>query len=163
FGQAFPTAFGVDGGYPANTAMYKMLRRADVEQWFALGEVPTDISKLKGELEYLPPKFETQEMPNDVFEHTWSGGGGYGDPLDRDPQKVLVEVFNDAVSLAAAESVYGVIVKDRAVDRRETERRRAQIRSWRLGGAQVKALSKSQLANGVKRISKHLVLGPDEN
>jgi len=163
FGQAFPTAFGVDGGYPANTSMYKMLRRADVEQWFARGEVPTDISKLKGELEYLPPKFETQEMPNDVFEHTWSGGGGYGDPLDRVPQRVLVGVLNDAVSLAAAETVYGVIVKDRAVDRRETERRRAQIRSWRLGGAQVKASSKSQLANGVKRISRHLVLGPDEN
>jgi N-methylhydantoinase B len=161
FGQAFPTAFGVDGGYPANTSMYKMLRRADVEQWFTRGEVPTDISKLKGELEYLPPKFETQEMPTDVFEHTWSGGGGYGDPLDRDPQKVLADVLNDAVSLAVAESVYGVIVKDCAVDHGATKRKHAEIRTRRLGGAQVKASSNSQQANGAKRVSKHLVLQPD--
>jgi len=75
-----------------------MLRRADVDQWFARCEIPTDISLLKGELEYLPPKCETQEMPQDVFEHTWNGDG-YGAPLDRDPQKVLDDVLDDAVSL----------------------------------------------------------------
>ncbi len=112
--------------------MYKMMRRADVDQWFARGEIPTDISLLKGELEYLPPKFETQEMPQDVFEHTWGGGGGYGDPLDRQPERVLVDVLNDAVSLEFAEALYGVIVKNRAVDKRATEQKRVQIRTDRL-------------------------------
>lgn len=158
FGQAFPTAFGVDGGYPANTAMYKMLRGADVDQWFARGEIPTDMSLLKGELEYLPPKVETQQMPQDVFEHTWSGGGGYGDPLDRQPEKVMVDVLNDAVSIKAAETVYGVIVKDGTIDLAATEKKRSQIRADRLGSSGAAKLKTSKTSIDGKRISRHLVL-----
>jgi N-methylhydantoinase B len=163
FGQAFPAAFGVDGGYPANTAMYKMMRGADVDEWFARGEIPTDISLLRGELEYLAPKCETQEMPQDVFEHTWSGGGGYGDPLDRQPLNVLADVLNDAVSVEAAEALYGVVVKDRAVDKGATERKRAQIRADRVGNADVRPRKASKTSNGGRPISRHLVLQPDNN
>jgi len=163
FGQAFPTAFGVDGGYPANSAMYKMMRGADVDQWFARGQIPTDISLLRGELEYLPPKFETQEMPQDVFEHTWSGGGGYGDPLDRQPEKVVIDVLNDAVSIEAAEAIYGVIVKDRTVDTDATEKKRAQIRADRIGTANARPQKASKVGISGTSISRHLVLKPDNN
>jgi N-methylhydantoinase B len=163
FGQAFPTAFGVDGGYPANTAMYKMMRGADVDEWFARGEIPTDISLLRGELEYLPAKFETQEMPQDVFEHTWSGGGGYGDPLDRQPEKVLTDVLNDAVSVQAAEAFYGVVIKDRTIDQGATERKRAQIRADRIGKADVRRRKASEASNAERPISRHLVVQLDNN
>lgn len=163
FGQAFPTAFGVDGGYPANTAMYKMMRGADVDQWFARGEIPADMSLLKGELEYLPPKFETRQMPQDVFEHTWSGGGGYGDPLDRQPERVLVDVLNDAVSSKSAEAVYGVIIKDGAIDLAATEKKRAQIRADRLGNSDARKLKALKTAIDGKRISRHLVLKSDNS
>jgi N-methylhydantoinase B len=39
------------------------------------------------------------------------GGGGYGDPLRRDAQRVLDDVVNGYVSIAAAEREYGVVVR----------------------------------------------------
>jgi N-methylhydantoinase B len=132
FGEAFPTALGVDGGYPANTSMYKMVRGSDAESWFRRGEIPTDLDLLDGTLEYLPQKCETLQFPGDAFEHTWSGGGGFGDPIDRDPSKVLDDVRNDAVSLRAAREIYGVVVDGHAVDERATADARARIRAERL-------------------------------
>jgi len=135
FGQAFPTALGIDGGYPANTAMYKMARRASVQEWFARGEIPGDIAEAGGELQYLPQKCEILQEPDDVFEHTWSGGGGFGDPLDRDPAKAAVDVRNDAVSIAAAQDVYGVVLDGNGrVDTDATSRRREEIRTERVTG-----------------------------
>src|SRR6185437_1337163 len=116
---------------------------------------------LKGDLEYLPPKVETQQMPQDVFEHTWSGGGGYGDPLDRQPEKVMVDVLNDAVSIKAAETVYGVIVKDGTIDLAATEKKRSQIRADRLGSSGAGKLKTSKTSIDGKRISRHLVLTSD--
>lgn len=47
----------------------------------------------------------------------WSaGGGGYGDPLERPVAKVLEDIKDEYVSLAAARSQYGVIVRE--IDRR---------------------------------------------
>jgi N-methylhydantoinase B len=132
FGQAFPTALGIDGGYPANTAMYKMVRNSDIAEWFGRGEIPNDIAKIGGDLEYLPQKYETLQAPGDVFEHTWSGGGGFGDPLDRDPQKVCDDVLLDAVSADAARAIYGVVIEDGEVDHEETSAERERIRRDRL-------------------------------
>jgi N-methylhydantoinase B len=39
------------------------------------------------------------------------GGGGYGDPLARDPQRVLDDVVNGYVSIVAAEREYGVVIR----------------------------------------------------
>lgn len=135
FGQAFPTAVGLDGGYPANTSMYKMRRASDVAEWFARGEIPTDIGLLVGDLEYLPEKCETLQHEVDAFEHTWSGGGGFGDPIDRDPEKVAVDVLNDAVSPGAAARIYGVVLgTDGSVDADGTVAARDAIRHERLSG-----------------------------
>ena len=135
FGQAFPTAVGIDGGYPANTSMYKMRRASDVVDWFARGEIPTDLGLLAGDLEYLPEKCETLQHEFDAFEHTWSGGGGFGDPIDRDPEKVAVDVLNDAVSLGAAARIYGVVLgTDGTVDTDATAAARDAIRHERLNG-----------------------------
>jgi len=60
--------------------------------------------------------------------HT-SGGGGYGDPLDRDPELVLRDLRLGKVSLAHAEAAYGVVVTAAGVDRAATERVRAARRA----------------------------------
>ena len=39
------------------------------------------------------------------------GGGGYGNPLDRDPRRVLKDVINDYISLISAKENYGVIIR----------------------------------------------------
>jgi N-methylhydantoinase B/oxoprolinase/acetone carboxylase alpha subunit len=48
----------------------------------------------------------------DKVELVLTGGGGYGDPIERDPQKVASDVKNRYISLDAAKRIYGVIVKD---------------------------------------------------
>ena len=46
----------------------------------------------------------------DVFIHDQPGPGGWGDPLQRDPARVLRDVLNELVSLASARDDYGVVI-----------------------------------------------------
>ncbi len=62
----------------------------------------------------------------------WSGGGGgYGDPLRRDPALVARDVADELVSVARAGDVYGVVLWDGGVDAAATERRRKEIAARR--------------------------------
>jgi N-methylhydantoinase B len=47
----------------------------------------------------------------DVVEVWSAGGGGYGDPLLRDPERVLADVQSGLISVARAKEVYGVVVR----------------------------------------------------
>jgi N-methylhydantoinase B len=60
-----------------------------------------------------------------------AGSGGYGNPLDREPERVLADVRDDYVSANAAHELYGVVVTPdgRAVDVAATAARRAQMRA----------------------------------
>ena len=66
-------------------------------------------------------------LPGDVVSYRTCGGGGYGHPHERDPERVLRDVRNNYVSLERARSVYGVAIDPTrwAVDMPETERLRA--------------------------------------
>jgi N-methylhydantoinase B len=46
----------------------------------------------------------------DRFINRTAGGGGFGDPLDRDPTAVVADVLDGYVSRVCAEEVYGVVV-----------------------------------------------------
>jgi N-methylhydantoinase B len=52
-----------------------------------------------------------------------TGGGGWGDPLDRDPALVELDVLQGKVSLEAAERDYGVVPGDPEATRRLREQR----------------------------------------
>ena len=43
------------------------------------------IFRAGGEVETLPPMFVATLQPGDVFCHRMAGGGGFGDPAERDP------------------------------------------------------------------------------
>lgn len=60
-----------------------------------------------------------------------SGGGGYGSPLERAPARVARDVRDGIVSVAAAESIYGVVLDpaDFAVDETATTALRAAASS----------------------------------
>jgi N-methylhydantoinase B len=53
-----------------------------------------------------------------------SSGGGWGDPLKRDPQKVLADVLDEIISTETAENTYGVVIKDGTIDWEATGERR---------------------------------------
>jgi N-methylhydantoinase B len=66
----------------------------------------------------------------EVLVNNTGGGGGYGDPLDRDPEKVALDVRNGFVTAAAAVHDYGVVVDPDTfeVDAAATARARAAAR-----------------------------------
>lgn len=71
------------------------------------------------------------------------GGGGYGDPIERDPDLVVADVAEGLVTVGAAGEVYGVAVEDAPgyprLDAGATAARRDDIRAARLGGRTPKA------------------------
>jgi N-methylhydantoinase B len=66
--------------------------------------------------------------PGDVIHIHSPGGGGRGDPLDREPARVALDVQRGYVSVSAAETAYGVVIRDGAVDLPATEALRAARR-----------------------------------
>jgi N-methylhydantoinase B/oxoprolinase/acetone carboxylase alpha subunit len=90
----------------------------------------TLIFRTGGELERMPPMFGAVLQPGDVMHHRMAGGGGHGDPLERDPLAVVRDVVDDKVSVAAARDVYGVVVgRDGGLDLTATEAlRRSAVR-----------------------------------
>jgi N-methylhydantoinase B/oxoprolinase/acetone carboxylase alpha subunit len=66
----------------------------------------------------------------DRVELILTGGGGYGDPLERDPARVAADVRNRYVSAEGAKRCYGVVVKDDfSVDVVATEDLRTRLRN----------------------------------
>jgi N-methylhydantoinase B len=87
-------------------------------------------------------EFHTNKLTNYVLKEgetlllVPAAGGGYGDPLERDPESVRLDVWNEKVSLAAAEKVYGVMF-DRdtlEIQPEASETLRALLRAERDGG-----------------------------
>jgi len=88
---------------------------------------------LKRENRLLPSKLTMTIRHGEVFRHVLAGGGGWGDPLERDPAKVLRDVRNELLSPERARADYGVVVDTAAwaVDAAGTERLRGKIRRRR--------------------------------
>ena len=82
--------FGVHGGLPGAASTNLLLDDGREEQW--------------------PTKFVRPLLRNQAIRHVTAGAGGYGDPLLRDPARVLDDVRNGKVSVQAAERDYGVRV-----------------------------------------------------
>lgn len=73
----------------------------------------------------------------DLYLNYMRGGPGFGDPLDREPQKVADDVNGGYLLARFADSVYGVVLADagdgmKGVDVAATEARRRAIRRARL-------------------------------
>ena len=60
------------------------------------------------------------------------GGGGWGDPLDRDPALVAEDVAEGLISAAAARKLYGVALRgNMSLDESGTRKLRDRLRSAR--------------------------------
>jgi N-methylhydantoinase B len=71
----------------------------------------------------------------EAIRYHYGGGGGWGDPLERDPQKVLDDVLDEYVSERSARDDYGVVLMgslenlDLAIDVDATTQLRAEKRA----------------------------------
>lgn len=101
--------WGVQGGKAASLSQYIVNPGTDRER--VLGN--TDIFTAE---------------PGDIIRIVSSGGGGWGSPLDRPPEAVLLDVQRGYVSVAAAREQYGVAVEGNGVDSAATESLRNGMR-----------------------------------
>jgi N-methylhydantoinase B len=81
----------------------------------------------------FPAKFYGQLRRGDLFVHETAAGGGWGDPLERDAERVLKDVRNEFVSAENVGKLYGVVLAadGRSVDMAATEALRAKLRKAR--------------------------------
>jgi N-methylhydantoinase B len=108
--------FGVCGGGSGATNRF----------WVRRGTTSLQPSPLPGKVSGFPLQ------PGDVFIMESSGGGGFGDPLERDPARVAADLAEGYVTSAAAESTYGVVFRDGTIDVGATAARRQVLRATRV-------------------------------
>src|SRR5581483_11476331 len=137
FGVEQPESPGMGGGYPSCTNQFAILRGSDLADRFARGEVPQSLEELEGRLDTFGPYAVTSMREGDVYRTVSQGGGGYGDPLDRDPELVAADVERSLVSRVWAERVYGVVLDEAGeVDAAATAARRDEARAERRSAAE---------------------------
>jgi N-methylhydantoinase B len=82
-----------------------------------------------------------------VYAVIWSAAGGFGDPLERDPERVRADVLEDrCVSPAAARAIYGVVMTDDGIVDAEATRK---LRSSRREANRVKEREVARLRGEV--------------
>lgn len=134
-----------------NTVMSYICDRERAVVWGVEGGLPSMPHGLMikhadtGEEKWLGSVFSNYKIKSgDKFTRPTAGGGGYGDPMERDPERVLQDVIDEYVSVRRAELDYGVVVKvidadmlDYEIDAAATEKARAHIRANRVGWARM--------------------------
>jgi N-methylhydantoinase B len=111
-GMDTPSGYGVQGGRNGGVG-YEWVVPADEE-----ADGPC----------FVPPKYGVQRLGPARMVADTPGGGGWGDPFTRDPQRVLRDVRDEVVSVAGAARDYGVVIGDdgRSVDLAATAALRAR-------------------------------------
>lgn len=126
---------GLAGGLPGSTVRYIRAHVPSAGAPPPWANIPADLDELQAQTA-LPINSSHSPIPPSTAEyHNWQGGGGFGDPLDRDPRRVATDVREGAVSARQALDVYGVVLEAGVVDERATDDRRAEIRHARLQSA----------------------------
>lgn len=120
--RARSVTWGAQGGLPSYPHGVWLTRKGQAEEF--LGAVFSNVSVEDG----------------DAFWRPSAGGGGLGDPLERDPELVAEDVVDGYVTIGRARTDYGVVVTrpDAELDEVEidvaaTEAVRAEIRASRRG------------------------------
>lgn len=142
-------ATGIFGGFPGSSNVNVIVKGTDILERFHGGELPGRAGEVKGQLHFLGAKPGRVPVSlGDILEFSYQGGGGYGDPLEREPESVRGDVINGVISPASAKDLYGVVVMDSGsmeIDVAQTTELRKSLREQRLG-----AKPKSLLAEGRK-------------
>jgi N-methylhydantoinase B len=115
--------WGIEGGLPSMPHGLTLTRSGSPRpEW--LGSVFSDIKIASG----------------DQFSRPTAGGGGFGDPLRRDPARVCEDVADGYVSIERSAKDYGVVIRtidaelaEYEVDEAATTAERARIRTARHG------------------------------
>jgi len=128
-GCAHMESKGVAGGLPGSIQRNIVLHGAGVKETMAQGSVPTSLADINPEkLDVVDAKDVRWLTPEDAWMCICTGGGGYGDPLGRDPAAVARDVRRGLSTRHEGENLYGVaLTPDGQVDSAATAQARATI------------------------------------
>lgn len=140
-GTQMTTTHGLAGGFPADASRLGFVRGVNPSE-----RSPEEYARLIDSIENLaeageveraqaltPPRLMAQ---GDVYYLAWTGGGGYGDPLRREPDRVARDVAGGLLSVQLCRDTYGVEIDAAGkVDQAATTAARADIRCTRLAEA----------------------------
>jgi len=133
-----PSSAGLSGGDPGRQNAFHFQRDGSPGLAELVTGQPVPGAMHLGTSEAPPPKALTSIGASDIFTTWCAGGGGIGDPIERDPEAVRYDVSEGLVTaLGAAEDYKVALVAtggDWVVDAEETARLRSEERRARLGG-----------------------------
>ncbi|MDV7134533.1 hydantoinase B/oxoprolinase family protein [Williamsia muralis] len=157
-GKAVAQNSGLAGGLPGNTGLEILARNSGITELLASGAIPGSLDDLGANKEIGACYAESYLAPGEVLYMHWQGGGGYGDPLRRDPESVALDVRNGKVTVDGAAVGYGVVVKDGELDTDATEQHRAALKDERRERSDVPTGQESTLdLTRARRLDDNLV------
>lgn len=143
-GARFPTTLGLFGGYAVpptfvqyvhGSSMNALLESGDHARPTSLEEIYAPANPESGDRKFHDVNMTVRPFADgDTYYVAVGGGGGYGDPLERDPAAVARDLRNGIVTAWAAEHVYHVVVDagTQRLDAEATAKRRDDARRARL-------------------------------
>jgi N-methylhydantoinase B len=130
------TSSGLAGGLPGHLGDWRGAGGTGIREVLASGRVPSSPEELEAVIGELPVLRlgEHVDLGNDgVLVVQRHGGGGYGDPLSREPESVVADLESGAIPRSSVEDEYGVVLVngtiDAAASREVRNRRRRERRS----------------------------------
>jgi N-methylhydantoinase B len=127
-GSQFPQSEGLAGGNPGAINDYVWVHSPESEHGNDC--FSQSLSSIPGEKEAISWGVFPL-MGKDALYVRWNGGGGVGDPLDRDSASVLTDVINKVISHEAAREIFGVVIQAEILDSAKTELLRNNLRAER--------------------------------
>jgi hypothetical protein len=134
----------LDGAYPpslGDQGPAAIIRINGLREGFGKGEWPDNVGEIKeflkakgGEFKLVDPSQASIPVKEDeIIISLCGGGGGVGDPLDREPERVLKDIAGHIFSLEMARKVFGVVLDPETgtLDKKATEIDRERIRGRR--------------------------------
>jgi len=142
-GSKVPTIQGLFGGYAGGT--YPMCRVSGVDVYDILLKEPErfkhSIAEIMNEQPFEGARYHTQHMGlgfdiskrGELYMISQGSGGGYGDPLERDPTYVIMDIEEGLITPDVAKMLYKVEFNEETlvVDMAATEKLRADYRETR--------------------------------
>lgn len=139
FGSLFPATLGIFGGRAAPPVFTRTVSGSDMKARLAAGgeQLPHSMSALYGDdmIDEGTPVYGSVSAPptlmqeGDTLYVPITGGAGYGDVLEREPEAVIKDLHDGLINLETARSVYGVIASEHtfSLDIEATTARRQQM------------------------------------
>ncbi len=129
---------GLSGGYPGTGGTFWSAAETEITAELAAGKLPATPAELRELAPHggapPPKKFDNPLASGDLFEVMPPMGAGHGDPLLREPDRVVQDVASGRVTADDAHRIYGVVVREEtgSWDEAETGQRRRSMRATRV-------------------------------